>query len=202
MRDSNLRPHLMYQDSETGDGGYYPATSERNSSRVDLRSRKAPSMALVTVPDCCFSTPRIIMQKRSAFPARAGVRINPARDGSSPIFSRILCIKDAMDSSSNLGCITFTSALFFFICLTRFKPVAPRLLEPYLRKTGPLGGKLGSPMRFEPVLDHSYHVLGCRHQFGKLVHVGVQVPVSEIAQDLLFHQDIQGPKIHHLSVLR
>src|SRR5260370_19323161 len=66
MRDSNLRPHLMYQDSETGDGGYYPATSERNSSRVDLRSRKAPSMALVTVPDCCFSTPRIIMQKGRA----------------------------------------------------------------------------------------------------------------------------------------
>ena len=39
------------------------AISERNSSRVSLRSRKPPSMALVTVPECCFSTPRIIMQK-------------------------------------------------------------------------------------------------------------------------------------------
>ena len=35
----------------------------RNSSRVSLLVRKAPSIALVTVPECCFSTPRIIMQK-------------------------------------------------------------------------------------------------------------------------------------------
>src|ERR1039457_4606361 len=38
-------------------------TSARNSSRVSLRLRNAPSMALVIAPECCFSTPRIIMQK-------------------------------------------------------------------------------------------------------------------------------------------
>ena len=39
------------------------ATSERNSSRVALLERNAPSMVLVMAPECCFSTPRIIMQK-------------------------------------------------------------------------------------------------------------------------------------------
>lgn len=38
-------------------------TSDRNSSRVSFRSRKAPNIALVVAPECCFSTPRIIMQK-------------------------------------------------------------------------------------------------------------------------------------------
>jgi len=38
-------------------------TSDRNSSRVSLRFRNAPSIELVTAPECCFSTPRIIMQK-------------------------------------------------------------------------------------------------------------------------------------------
>jgi hypothetical protein len=37
--------------------------NERNSSRVSLFVRKAPSIALVTVEDSCFCTPRIIMQK-------------------------------------------------------------------------------------------------------------------------------------------
>src|SRR5579862_9575505 len=37
--------------------------SDRNSSRVSFCSRNAPSMVLVTVPEFCFSTPRIIMQK-------------------------------------------------------------------------------------------------------------------------------------------
>ena len=32
-------------------------------ARLFLRSRKIPSMALVMAPECCFSTPRIIMQK-------------------------------------------------------------------------------------------------------------------------------------------
>ena len=40
-----------------------PPARDRNSSRVSLRSRNAPSMALVMAPECCFSTPRIIMQK-------------------------------------------------------------------------------------------------------------------------------------------
>src|SRR5581483_10172850 len=38
-------------------------TSESSSFRVSLLSRKAPNIALVTAPECCFSTPRIIMQK-------------------------------------------------------------------------------------------------------------------------------------------
>jgi hypothetical protein len=44
-------------------GRHFEWISERNSSRVSLFVRKAPSIALVTVPECCFSTPRIIMQK-------------------------------------------------------------------------------------------------------------------------------------------
>ena len=39
------------------------ADQGENSLRVSLLSRKAPSMALVMAPECCFSTPRIIMQK-------------------------------------------------------------------------------------------------------------------------------------------
>ncbi len=41
----------------------YPRASERNSSRVAFCERKLPIMVLVMVPECCFSTPRIIMQK-------------------------------------------------------------------------------------------------------------------------------------------
>src|SRR6266516_4923838 len=38
-------------------------TKARNSSRVALFDRNEPSIVLVMVPECCFSTPRIIMQK-------------------------------------------------------------------------------------------------------------------------------------------
>src|SRR5271154_2802246 len=51
--------------------------SDRNSSRVCFCSRNSPSIALVTVPECCFSTPRIIMQKCCAShttPTPLGVR--------------------------------------------------------------------------------------------------------------------------------
>ena len=42
---------------------FSPRTSERNSSRVCLLSRKTPSIALVTAAECCFSTPRITMHR-------------------------------------------------------------------------------------------------------------------------------------------
>src|SRR6266481_1589776 len=38
-------------------------TKAKNSSRVCLFSRNAPSIALVTACPCCFSTPRICMHK-------------------------------------------------------------------------------------------------------------------------------------------
>src|SRR6266852_297241 len=38
-------------------------TNAKNSSRVCLFSRKAPSIALVTACPCCFSTPRICIHK-------------------------------------------------------------------------------------------------------------------------------------------
>ena len=38
-------------------------TSERNSFRVCICVLKTPSIAEVTVDECCFSTPRIIMQR-------------------------------------------------------------------------------------------------------------------------------------------
>ena len=37
--------------------------SVRNSVRVRASSRNVPSIALVTADDCCFSTPRIAMQR-------------------------------------------------------------------------------------------------------------------------------------------
>src|SRR5437660_5664046 len=37
--------------------------SERNSLRVSCSSRKQPNMEDVTAAECCFSTPRIIMQR-------------------------------------------------------------------------------------------------------------------------------------------
>ena len=37
--------------------------SDRNSDRVSSSSRKTPSIDDVTAAECCFSTPRIIMQR-------------------------------------------------------------------------------------------------------------------------------------------
>ena len=37
--------------------------NDRNSVRVSCSSRKQPSIEEVTAAECCFSTPRIIMQR-------------------------------------------------------------------------------------------------------------------------------------------
>ncbi len=57
------RPHTSTSNSSNHKAFVRWRIRERNSVRVSSSLRKQPSMDEVTAEECCFSTPRIIMQR-------------------------------------------------------------------------------------------------------------------------------------------
>ena len=57
------RPHTSTSNSFNHKAFVRWRIRERNSVRVSSSLRKQPSMDDVTAEECCFSTPRIIMQR-------------------------------------------------------------------------------------------------------------------------------------------
>ena len=106
-----------------------------------------------------------------------------------------------MDSWSCLGCITFTTASFFFISQLALNSKRLRRVsrKRMASRRGHVAGKNGLPVRSQALFDDAQDVFGRGNQLLELAHIGVHIFMIEIMDHLRGHQPVQGCHVHHLA---